>query len=96
MTRLAQSIGSAAAALGIASLAGAALVAQSGGQAPAPRPADVAGRWSMTIVMDVGTGTPALELKQESDKLSGTYTGNYGSYAVEGRSRAGRSSSGSR
>jgi hypothetical protein len=35
--------------------------------------------------MSMGTGTPALELKQDADKITGTYTGRYGTSALEGK-----------
>jgi hypothetical protein len=58
-------------------------------QTPAPaKPASVAGKWTMTINMDVGTATTALELKQDTEKLTGTYTGRYGSFAVTGTIKA--------
>ena len=45
---------------------------------------DVTGKWSMTLEMEVGTATPALELVQKVDKITGTYTGRYGAFAVTG------------
>lgn len=44
----------------------------------------VAGKWAMTLEMSMGTGTPTLELKQEGEKIAGTYTGRYGTFALEG------------
>jgi len=44
----------------------------------------VAGKWNMTLEMSMGTGTPTLELKQDADKITGTYTGRYGTFPVEG------------
>lgn len=45
---------------------------------------NVAGKWSMTLEMSMGTGTPELELKQDGAKITGTYTGRYGTFPLEG------------
>lgn len=37
---------------------------------------DLTGRWQLAVVTDNGTGYPVLELKQEGDKVSGSYTSN--------------------
>jgi hypothetical protein len=34
---------------------------------------DLTGAWSFSVVTENGTGTPAVTLKQEGDKLTGTY-----------------------
>lgn len=47
-------------------------------------PVNVAGKWAMTLEMSMGTSTPSLELKQDGAKISGTYTGRYGSFPLEG------------
>lgn len=52
-------------------------------QKPAP-PTNVAGKWILSLEMTQGTATPALELKQDGEKLTGTYTGRYGGFAVTG------------
>ncbi|MGA2263467.1 MAG: hypothetical protein ABSH28_18785 [Acidobacteriota bacterium] len=46
---------------------------------------NVAGKWTMTLEMSMGTGTPALDLKQDADKITGTYTGRYGTFELEGK-----------
>jgi hypothetical protein len=51
---------------------------------PPPKPADVAGKWTMTLEMSIGTGTPTLEIKQDGAKITGTYTGRYGAAAITG------------
>lgn len=54
---------------------------------PKPPPAkaiNVTGRWAMTLEMSLGTGTPTLNLKQEGEKITGTYTGNYGTFELTG------------
>jgi hypothetical protein len=45
---------------------------------------NVAGKWAMTLEMSMGTATPALDLKQDGAKITGTYTGRYGTFALEG------------
>ena len=35
--------------------------------------ADVTGKWTFAVVTENGTGTPAVVLKQEGEKLTGTY-----------------------
>ncbi len=47
-------------------------------------PVNVAGKWAVTLEMSMGTSTPSLELKQDGAKISGTYTGRYGSFPLEG------------
>ena len=39
----------------------------------------------MTLEMEIGTGTPTLDLKQDGEKITGTYTGRYGKFALEGK-----------
>jgi hypothetical protein len=54
-------------------------------QKPNDKPAvNVAGNWAMTLEMSMGTGTPALVLKQDAEKITGSYTGRYGTFALEG------------
>ncbi len=45
---------------------------------------NVTGKWAMTLEMSMGTGTPTLDLKQDGEKLSGTYTGRYGTFDLLG------------
>lgn len=44
----------------------------------------VTGKWAMTLEMSMGTGTPTLDLKQDGEKLAGTYTGRYGTFDLQG------------
>ena len=44
----------------------------------------VAGKWIMTLEMSMGTATPALDLKQDGAKITGTYTGRYGTFELAG------------
>ena len=54
-------------------------------QKPDPKATpNIAGKWLMTLELSMGTGTPTLELKQEADKITGTYTGRYGTFPLEG------------
>ncbi len=45
---------------------------------------NVTGKWAMTMEMSMGTATPALELKQDGTKITGSYTGRYGTFPLEG------------
>ena len=45
---------------------------------------NVAGKWAMTLEMSMGTATPALDLKQDGAKITGTYTGRYGTFELQG------------
>ena len=51
----------------------------------AKAPLNVSGKWAMTLEMSMGTGTPALDLKQDGEKIAGTYTGRYGTFPLEGQ-----------
>ncbi len=54
-------------------------------QKPESKPAvNVAGKWTMTLDMSMGTATPTLDLKQDGAKITGTYTGRYGTFNLEG------------
>lgn len=47
--------------------------------------ADISGTWSFSVDLDTGGhGEPTFVLKQESGKLSGTYSGPMGEYKVAG------------
>jgi hypothetical protein len=49
------------------------------------RLADVTGRWRFSVVTENGTGTPLVTLKQDGEKLSGTYESNMlGTRELEG------------
>jgi hypothetical protein len=47
-------------------------------------PAKVAGVWKFTVELEVGTGHPTVTLKQDGEKLTGTYDGRYGAAPIEG------------
>ena len=45
----------------------------------------IAGKWVITLVTEAFTATPALDLKQDGEKISGTYTSTqYGAFPLEG------------
>ncbi len=37
---------------------------------------DLTGRWQLAVVTDNGTGYPVLEIRQEGERVTGTYTSN--------------------
>lgn len=67
-------------ALGLTAAAWTAAAAQT----PA-KPANVAGKWTITLQTENFTATPALELKQDGEKITGTYTGRYGAFPLAGK-----------
>ncbi len=57
------------------------------GLAAAPvrtEPAKVAGEWQVALELGTITGHPTIELKQDGDKLTGSYRGRYGASPIEG------------
>jgi hypothetical protein len=50
----------------------------------AAEPARVAGQWNITLELGDITGRPAIELKQDGEKLTGTYRGRYGASPIQG------------
>lgn len=47
-------------------------------------PAKVAGQWNISLELGSITGRPTIELKQDGEKLTGTYRGRYGASPLEG------------
>lgn len=45
---------------------------------------NVTGTWSMSVETDMGSGTPTFNLKQDGEKITGTYTGQLGDSPVTG------------
>ena len=45
---------------------------------------NVSGNWKLTLETPNGTGNPSLVLKQDGEKLTGTYKGRFGDSALEG------------
>ncbi|HKV06037.1 MAG TPA: hypothetical protein VJO53_13155 [Candidatus Acidoferrales bacterium] len=46
--------------------------------------ADLSGTWIATVQTDAGNGTPTFVLKQDGEKLTGTYHGQFGDAPVTG------------
>ena len=68
-------------------LVAASLVASAQTPTPTPTPAkpiNIAGKWAMTLDLSIGQATPALDLKQDGEKVTGTYTGRYGTFPLQG------------
>ncbi|OOG72977.1 hypothetical protein [Algoriphagus sp. A40] len=55
-----------------------------GFSAKAQNAIDVTGSWTMQVQTDAGSGSPAFVLKQEGEKITGTYTGQLGESPVTG------------
>lgn len=56
---------------------------------PAPPPAaqdkiDVTGTWSFEVNTSFGSGNPTMTFKQDGEKLTGQYSGQYGQAALTG------------
>jgi hypothetical protein len=51
-------------------------------------PANVAGHWSVSLELGSIVGHPTLDLKQDGEKLTGTYRGRYGASPLEGAVKA--------
>jgi len=57
-------------------------LSRDGGQ---DKPADVAGTWAITVETQAGSGTPTVTLKQDGEKLTGTYSSQvFGEQKVTG------------
>jgi len=50
---------------------------------PAPPPT-LTGKWTMTLEMQMGTASPAIELVQDAEKITGVYAGRYGKFPLTG------------
>jgi len=46
--------------------------------------ADVTGTWKAAVETDAGSGNPVFHLKQDAEKLTGTYSGALGEAKVTG------------
>lgn len=55
-----------------------------GFSAQAQNSIDVTGSWTMQVQTDAGSGSPTFVLKQEGEKITGTYTGQLGESPVTG------------
>jgi hypothetical protein len=47
-------------------------------------PANVAGKWNVSLQLESITGHPVILLKQDGEKLTGTYEGRYGQSELKG------------
>src|SRR5690349_23037917 len=47
-------------------------------------PANVAGKWNVSLQLESITGHPVILLKQDGEKLTGTYEGRYGQSDLKG------------
>jgi hypothetical protein len=66
-------------------LSGAIAAASPSPAASQDKPADVSGTWALTVETGQGTGTPSVSLKQDGDKLTGTYSSQvFGEQPVTG------------
>lgn len=45
---------------------------------------NISGTWIMTVQTDAGSGSPTFVLKQDGEKITGTYTGQLGDSPVTG------------
>jgi hypothetical protein len=45
---------------------------------------DVTGTWAFEVTTEMGTGSSTMVFKQDGEKLTGTYTGQYGEAALTG------------
>ena len=51
--------------------------------------ADISGVWNVNVETPAGSGTPVFTLKQEGEKLTGTYKGQFGEAPVTGTVKGG-------
>ena len=52
--------------------------------AASPEPAKVEGKWNVTLQLESITGHPVINLKQDGEKITGTYEGRYGPSELKG------------
>lgn len=53
--------------------------------APQDKPADVAGKWALTVETQAGTGTPSVVFRQDGENLTGDYSSQiFGEQKVTG------------
>jgi hypothetical protein len=51
---------------------------------------DVSGNWDLKVETAQGTATPSMTLKQQDEKLTGTYRGRMGESALQGSIKDGK------
>jgi len=52
--------------------------------------ASVAGKWNLSVQFDQGSGAPVVVFEQDGQTLSGTYTGQFGEFPLEGTLKDGK------
>jgi hypothetical protein len=45
---------------------------------------DVTGKWTFNVETDMGNGSPSFVFKQDGEKLTGTYSGTFGTAELTG------------
>jgi hypothetical protein len=55
-----------------------------GAQEKPKAPPSIAGKWAVTLVTEAFAANTTLDLKLDGEKVTGTYTGRYGSFPLEG------------
>ena len=50
----------------------------------------VAGKWTLAVQFDQGSGAPTVVFEQDGETLSGTYTGQFGEFPLEGTFKDGK------
>ena len=45
---------------------------------------DVTGKWTFNVQTDMGSGSPTFVFKQDGEKLTGTYSGTFGTAELTG------------
>jgi hypothetical protein len=45
---------------------------------------DISGKWTFNVETDAGSGSPSFVFKQAGEKLTGTYTGTFGTAELTG------------
>lgn len=46
--------------------------------------ADITGKWTVTVTLDAGSGTPTFDFVQNGETLTGTYHGTFGEAKLTG------------
>ncbi len=46
--------------------------------------ADVTGKWTFEVQLDMGSGSPTFDFKQDGENLTGTYSGQAGKAKLKG------------
>jgi hypothetical protein len=49
---------------------------------------DISGKWNFNVETDAGSGSPTFVFKQAGEKLTGTYTGTFGTAELTGTVKA--------